>query len=146
MVFIDVNSAVLTPNEAKISWQTNKTARGFVRYGLTEDLLNTTDSTIVPGFLSAITLENLTADTTYYFLVSAMDTTGDGIESEMMSFVTTLIPVLAENIAAQALLTASSENENGNKRWIKQSMVLWMDTPGTTQRMGCNHRSGGYMV
>ncbi|MCA9734517.1 VCBS repeat-containing protein, partial [candidate division KSB1 bacterium] len=111
LFFIDVNSAVLTPNEAKISWQTNKTARGFVRYGLTEDLLNTTDSTIVPGFLSAITLENLTADTTYYFLVSAMDTTGDGIESEMMSFVTTLIPVLAENIAAQALLTASSENE-----------------------------------
>ncbi|KAA3659544.1 MAG: hypothetical protein DWQ10_08650, partial [Calditrichaeota bacterium] len=107
--FTEIGSAMLTPNKVKISWQTNNLSSGYVQYGLTNTVSNSTNPT-ASGYLFSEEIDGLLADTTYYYKIVAEDTAGQIIKSELASFVTTIAPIPAENIASQATATASSEN------------------------------------
>ena len=86
LTITDVAATVLSPNSALIEWQTDEPADSRVFYGTTSGVLplEESDSALVTDH--AVTLTGLTPDTTYYFMVSSADGTGNTAQSAEESF------------------------------------------------------------
>ncbi len=84
----DVAATVLSPNSAVIEWQTDEPADSLVSYGTVSGKypLKTNKSAFVTNH--AITLTSLTPGTTYFFIVSSTDDSGNPTQSMEDSFTT----------------------------------------------------------
>lgn len=110
-----ISASPVADTTAVVNWTTNETATSRVSYGTTSGSLtsqttlnanlNTTHAELVSG---------LTADTTYYYTVSSVDSSGNSTTSSQSSFVTleTLSEesaVAAREAAAQAVGQAAGQ-------------------------------------
>lgn len=116
-----------THQSASISWITNESATGKVYYG-TSTPLNTgtawtkSDNSLQTGH--SFNLSNLTATTTYYFIVESKDKKGNTATSSQMSFTTGAAPdTAAPSISAVGFSVSTSTatitwttNENANSK------------------------------
>ncbi|MBI2473834.1 fibronectin type III domain-containing protein [Candidatus Uhrbacteria bacterium] len=78
----------LTTAEATISWVTNEPATQALSYGLTSSLELGTKSTSSYFSSYAVTLDELTQGTTYYFQIFASDSSGNDGVSSLVTFTT----------------------------------------------------------
>jgi hypothetical protein len=85
-------AATTTASGAMITWTTNESAKGTVRYATTTPVstalnqLVAMDSSLMTNH--NLSLMSLTASTTYYFIVESTDAAGNTATSSQMSFMT----------------------------------------------------------
>jgi len=86
----EVVATNITSNSATITWQTNEPSTSLVKYGTSpgDYTLQKYDSS--PVTYHSITLTDLSADTTYYFVVNSTDEAGNPAQSSEHSFKTNL--------------------------------------------------------
>lgn len=89
-IFSNIDVTDITGTTAKVTWLTNENADSFVKFGTTADNLDTTVGKVEETTSHTVTLNNLTASTTYYFAVIGRDQDGNLSESSVVSFTTTL--------------------------------------------------------
>ena len=82
------NDINVTETSAVISWQTNKLARGWVRYGGSTSYGKTVATNPPRDFTQLITLTGLKPGTVYYFEIQAKDVLNKEIKSSGYSFKT----------------------------------------------------------
>lgn len=76
----------VSQTSVKISWNTDEVATTVVQYGTTDEL-GSTNSNSSLSFTHSVTLENLSANTTYYYNVQSADAAGNITESGNNTFV-----------------------------------------------------------
>lgn len=77
----------ITANSATVNWVTNEATTGSVRYGPTSSLgLTAADQTL--GTLHTVNLTGLSAGTTYYFSIRAIDPSNNETNSAQSTFAT----------------------------------------------------------
>ncbi len=121
-VISNVVATNITANAATITWATNEPSDAQVEYGLTSSygLFSVRDSSRTAAH--AITLTNLTSDTTYHFRVRSQDAAGNLALSSDFTFATpaagTNTPLLSDDFNSGALnaskwqLGANSGNQS----------------------------------
>ena len=89
VVISDVEVMEITNTLAIVEWHTNKPSDSVIEFGTTSG--EYTDSVSDPTLITlhSITLTDLTAETTYYFIVKSTDSNGSSAISEEYSFTTT---------------------------------------------------------
>ena len=75
-------------NSATITWDTDEKSNSLVKYGTSTGNYTQTESNSSFVTSHSITLANLTANTTYYFVVNSTDTAGNSNQSEEYKFTT----------------------------------------------------------
>lgn len=82
-------TAVATSDQAAVTWTTDEPANSLVEYGASVSLgsATTLDTDLVQGH--AVTLTNLTPDTTYYYRVKSADAKSNQATSDTQTFTTT---------------------------------------------------------
>ncbi|MFH1749921.1 MAG: FISUMP domain-containing protein [bacterium] len=96
---IQVNN--ITETSAVITWITDEDSSGLIEYGLSASSYNLSIPTTVTvsgtGFVHTVSLDNLTANTTYYYKVSSTDSSENKAKSEEQTFITLSSPVVTVN-------------------------------------------------
>jgi PKD repeat protein len=110
-VFSSVQASSIGANSATITWNTDEPATSRVDYGTTSTYgQNVTDGTLTTSH--SLTVNNLTAETTYHYRVTSVDGSGNSGSSTDYTFTTT------------------SAGSGGSNTAIVISEVFY-DTPGT---------------
>ncbi len=125
---------------ATISWNTNRSAAGRVTYGLTSNSYGWTIGTNQSQASQAITIQNLAADTTYYFKIIAVDQS-----TEVTSFEQNFKTPKNTNNQAPILSKVKVVYASG-----KTATIQWLtDEPATseieygkTEKYGSNRADG----
>ena len=78
-----VTAEQTAPARATISWETSGPTTGEIRYGLARDDLRESKPVAVAVALHRVALENLAADTLYYYQVRAVGADGQEVTSEV---------------------------------------------------------------
>lgn len=88
-------SSVSYQDSVRIEWSTTIPSKGVIYYGLSQGTLDSTTADTA-AFISqhSTTIANLTADTIYYFTISAWSEDGQTIQSGIDSFFTGIIDTL----------------------------------------------------
>lgn len=82
----------ITAESALVSWSTELTSNGQVRYGLSADQLNFSETVTEFALDHAVTLNGLVAETTYFLQVDAFNSDGQVTASDIISFTTAPLP------------------------------------------------------
>ena len=104
---VDVHS--LTQSQAQIKISTNKNAAFTILYGTTATKLDKSATSTSPLAETILTLPDLVHNTTYYFRVTATDSYGNIIKSDIFTFQTAVISEVAL-IDQQSLVVTSNSN------------------------------------
>lgn len=83
----DLSATAITASTATISWSTNESATGKVKYGTTTPLANILENTTL-SLSHSLNLTGLTASSTYHYVVSSTDSAGNTANSAELTFVT----------------------------------------------------------
>lgn len=111
-----------TTTSIELSWETDRPIAGTVEWGETAATLK--KETFKPGDrLGGKTLDGLRADTPYFYRVSGVDTTGNRIDSGLLSFRTAPLPGAPFTIAVSAD-TEARTHING-----RMSALIWEERP-----------------
>jgi peptidoglycan/xylan/chitin deacetylase (PgdA/CDA1 family) len=102
-VITNVTASDITSNSATITWDTDEPADSLVKYGTTSGSYTDSkyDSTLVTSH--SVTPTGLTASTTYYYVVSSTDPSGNTSESSEHSFTTEAIVANTMHVANIAM-------------------------------------------
>jgi len=118
-------------SSATISWLTDESASSLVRLGTQANNLNQTETSI--GFFRQheLTLTNLTAETTYYFVSESKDLSGNTTSSVVYSFTTLAVsqpPALnittgpiVERLTGNSITLSWKTNLNSDTRLVCES-------------------------
>jgi len=129
-VISEVQVTNITETSAKITWVTNEKADSKVWYDTVTPLVVTSTTPSASSTESVLnhelTLSGLTANTTYYFIVSSTDEAGNNEISEQKSFSTDITSPTISNIQITDITTTSAKitwttNENADSK-------VWYDT------------------
>ncbi len=118
---------------ATISWSTGTSTYGEVRYGSAKPISTTTsilqsDGTF--GTLHSVTLSNLSADTIYYYKISARDTSGNVRDSGQRQFHTNRVTsTVGDTIAPKIVYSATFQT------MATSSRLIWFTDEPTTARV-----------
>jgi hypothetical protein len=105
------------PDMATIQWRTDKPARGEVSYGSADTL---GDSAAETGFSTthSVRVTGLSAQTQYYFKISATDAAGNGPrESGMGSFTTVALPDTTAPVVVEGPMVVNISNSGATVLW-----------------------------
>lgn len=109
LFFEDIYIRSISKSQAQIAIATSKQARLAIRYGNTPKTLNSTIKTLILNKQAIVNLFDLTPSTDYFFTITATDTNGKSITSDIFTFKTAVIsPIPSINL--RSLLVTSSDN------------------------------------
>lgn len=117
---IGISFNTISTTNAEISVRTNRPAKHIVMYGTSPTRLDQTIQTDNYSINSPLELQNLKADTSYFFKITAIDATGKRALSELFTFTTARSTVLPELMNNSVAVTSGetvilSEVLSGNK-------------------------------
>ena len=131
----DIRVAKAT-STASVSWKTNESTTGSIKYGTNSDLASGT--TVNDGSLilnHKIDLTGLAADTTYYYMITARDVSGNVKESSILNFKTNQIPSVpvVDTTAPQIMYATTVDLKATSTRavWItneSSDSKIWIST------------------
>lgn len=132
-------SATGGANQATISWPAVNGASSYNLYWSTTSGVTKTNGTKVAGVTSPYVKTALTAGTTYYFIVTAVNTIGESAASAQTSATTSAAPPALP--AAPTGVTASGGVSQVSLSWSPVSgatsyNLYWSVTPGVTKTSG----------
>ncbi len=109
LAFSAISIQSLSQSQAQIDVSTTNNATITVQYGTGINALSQSITTSLPTSEALLTLPNLTADTNYYYRVTAKDAFGNVIKSDIFTFKTAVISqaTLAD---LQSLIVTSNNN------------------------------------
>ncbi len=120
----------INANMATINWSTNETTTGRIYYGTTSPVIPSLMPSVSDGISSAnhsVTLSNLSANTTYYFIIDARDSVGRATVSAQQSFTTNGTTSSDLNAPIVSSISASSSSNS-------TAAVSWMtDEPASSK-------------
>ena len=105
-VISNINITSITTNSATISWDTDEPATSLVKYGTTSGSYPYTKEDTSYTTSHSISLTDLSASTTYYFVVNSTDKANNSAQSSEYSFKTKepdTIPPVISNITVSAI-------------------------------------------
>lgn len=138
-----VSVSEITSSGAKISWNTNEISSGTVWYSQTNPVSTSTASTKSSGSFvlsRSVVLTGLSADTTYYFVVSSKDMSGNETFSSQGSFKTlvagdTTAPVISSLTSGFVASTSArvlwTTNESATSKVFYSSSTPLVISSGT---------------
>ncbi|RLI99161.1 MAG: hypothetical protein DRP08_07515, partial [Candidatus Aenigmatarchaeota archaeon] len=91
-VISDIQTSYITSNSATITWTTDEPSTSLVKYGTTSGSYPYSQEDTSYTTSHSITLTNLQANTTYYFVVNSTDKAGNSAQSSEDSFTTLSAP------------------------------------------------------
>lgn len=83
----DVSASAITASNATISWSTNESATGKIRYGTTTALTNVFENAAL-SLGHSFNITGLSASSTYHYIVSSTDSAGNTASSAELTFTT----------------------------------------------------------
>ncbi len=100
-------------NSCEITWNTDEAASSVVIYGTSSSNLD--QQAVASGYVSShtVSINNLSPETTYYFMVKSADQSGNESTSEVYSFTTTAEPQMPTDF--------NDDMENGDSKWTKHA-------------------------
>jgi len=104
---IDIYS--LTQSQAQIKVTTNQNATTTLTYGSSASNLDQSIVSLTPLQETILTIPDLTPDTTYYFKVTATDSYGNIIRSDIFTFQTAVVSAVVQ-VDQQSLVVTSNNN------------------------------------
>jgi hypothetical protein len=104
---IDIYS--LTQSQAQIKVTTNENATTTLAYGTSASNLDQSVVSLTPLQETVLTLPNLSPDTTYYFKVTATDSYGNIVRSDIFTFQTAVVSQVVQ-VDQQSLIVTSNNN------------------------------------
>lgn len=87
-IFSNIDVTSITSKSAVVTWLTDENTDSFVKHGTASDNLDTTVGKIESVTSHSVTINGLTASTTYYFAATGRDAEGNVGESSVASFTT----------------------------------------------------------
>lgn len=133
-VFSNINVSEITGTTAKVTWLTNKSTDSFVNFGTTSTTLDTTLGQTESVTTHAVTLQNLEANTTYYFTVTGRDTDGNLGTSTVTDFKTSSLLNQTESAEENAqndelVSTVVSIVKDASKDFAEKIMAALTNNP-----------------
>jgi len=125
----------ITHTTAIILWQTNESSSSSAMLGTSQNNLNLTFSVDNLTKEHRLPVNNLTADTLYYFQVTSSDAAGNSVSSEVLSFRTlaaTVEPILLEIISGPNVESVD----------LNSIAISWQTNLNATRRLVCSADSG----
>ena len=112
----DISDLALTAEvtSADVSWTTNESATTLIEWGTTTDLGTTAVSSSSLTTSHAGTISGLSADGTYYARVSSTDEIGNTVQSEIISFTTTVTTSTEDTTVGTPTLYTPVYRRTGN--------------------------------
>ncbi len=120
----------ITVNTATVAWLTNEEADSQVAYGTSPSLGTQTTADLLRTTSRIVTLRNLAANTTYYYVVRSRDAAGNLRVSSLALFTTLPAPVTADTTPPTAPVNLSGVAISSSQ--INLSWSASTDTVGVT--------------
>lgn len=118
----NVSLSDLTPSSARILWETDEPAGGFVEYGIDSAYGSTSNGETELSLVHSALLEDLSPGTLYLYRVTAADSSGNSAVSEEGSF--TLEPVDDQGPAFLTVEVAVLSDESATIEWVTDEPSL----------------------
>jgi len=134
-------------HEAKVSWNTNERAVGTLWYGTSSPVhISGADEAlkiVVNNFDDdhTVTINNLSANTTYYFIISARDKSGNTTTSSQMSFKTLTAPVGDTSAPIISDIDVDAERTSAHVDWDTNENTTGAVWYGTTTPVVINKKT-----
>ena len=143
-VISSISSSVAT-NTAEINWNTDEDSDSVVWYSTTTPLIISGDTLSVDSSnlvtTHNISLSGLSTSTTYYFIVSSLDSSGNKATSTELSFTTltpdTTAPVISNISSSVATNTAdiiwNTDEPSNSKAWYSTTTPIVLDSSSSIE-------------
>jgi hypothetical protein len=126
VISLNADSHTILDTLVVLNWDTNELSKSEIRYGLDADELDVLVTNNNFNINHAITLSNLSPETTYYYEITAIDT-NDLNSSETGSFTTSELLIIESEVERREELARESAEQNTNPPTSSGGGVLIID-------------------